>query len=1078
MDQMRRIATFFNIQPGEERLIGLLILFYFVLALAFVFIQSMAFGMFLAEYGPQSLPYSYIVIAVFASLAAFLYIKLGEHVSFYRAMMLNLISLGACTFLAWVGLKSSFSHSVAFILPLLFQIVINLGNLVVWPLAGRLFNFQQAKRLFPLLGVGLWLANTLGGLLVVPLVAWIGAQNLLLLAMASIGMALLVLRVIANTYLNQAAPAAQKRHTATKKKTTGGLPKNRYVILIFSYIILWWVAFFFLDNIFSDRAVAQFPNVNQLTAFMGQLLSATGIVALIASISLNGRIIRRFGLRSGLVGMPMLVTFTLGSLAISGSLGGTLAIVFALGALAKLINVAFGFSLSQSANAIVYQSLPDTVRIRVQATAEGIVQPIAIGLAGISLLALTAGLKFDYLGLSYVFLGLAVVWLIVIFLLSGGYVGALTQAITKRRLGESPTVLADPACLALLENRLQDPHPGVALYALARLDDLDSKSVARALPDLIQHPAPEVRREAFSRVEKLKLRTGLGAVRKQLAVEEAPPVKEAGLRAMGAIADPESISQLFDSLNEKEVYSLRGALIGLLKYQEAPEAEKRLEHLLLSSLAADRRLAAQVLGEVDQAQFWEMRQNLLCDPDPGVRIEAIQSAGKSRQPDLYPLLINACDSPETSRAAALALTNLGDKVFPEIETAFSQPDAPRQRLLSLAAALGRIGGMRSQALLRSRSGSPDGELRLQILNALSQCHYHTKDLSEIYAGIKPEIQDLAWICAAQIDLENTEKTALLSAALRKIVTQTRERVLLLLSFAFDANSILQAREAWLSGTAAQLAYALEIVDTQLPSEWKPMVIPILEDLSPEGRLRRLALIFPQERQTREDRLRALICESSGKHFSTWTRACAIYTAVQFSARSLQDAIQNASTQSDELVRSTAGWALAQLSGEAQKGKNAMLSIIEKVLILKSVDMFSQTPDEVLADVADLLEEMEISEGEMIFKKGDLGDSMYVIVDGKVGVYDEGRLLNYLGEHDVFGEMALLDPEPRLASVTAVEPTRLFRLDQSPFYQLMAERPEVATGIIRLLTRRLRNRVQDISQLDARIKEFENGNQLK
>ena len=92
-----------------------------------------------------------------------------------------------------------------------------------------------------------------------------------------------------------------------------------------------------------------------------------------------------------------------------------LGIVFGLGALAKLVNAAFGFSLSQSANAIVYQSLPDPVRVRVQTTAEGVVQPIAIGLAGISLLALTAGLKLNYLGLSYVFLGLAVVWLIVIF---------------------------------------------------------------------------------------------------------------------------------------------------------------------------------------------------------------------------------------------------------------------------------------------------------------------------------------------------------------------------------------------------------------------------------------------------------------------------------------------------------------------------------------------------------------------------------------------------------------------------------------------------------------------------------------
>ncbi len=67
-------------------------------------------------------------------------------------------------------------------------------------------------------------------------------------------------------------------------------------------------------------------------------------------------------------------------------------------------------------------------------------------------------------------------------------------------------------------------------------------------------------------------------------------------------------------------------------------------------------------------------------------------------------------------------------------------------------------------------------------------------------------------------------------------------------------------------------------------------------------------------------------------------------------------------------------------------------------------------------------------------------------------------------------MALLDPEPRLALVTAVEPTRLFRLAQAPFYELMADRPEVATGIIRVLTGHLR--VRDLARLDARAKELE------
>jgi CRP-like cAMP-binding protein len=117
--------------------------------------------------------------------------------------------------------------------------------------------------------------------------------------------------------------------------------------------------------------------------------------------------------------------------------------------------------------------------------------------------------------------------------------------------------------------------------------------------------------------------------------------------------------------------------------------------------------------------------------------------------------------------------------------------------------------------------------------------------------------------------------------------------------------------------------------------------------------------------------------------------------------------------------------------------------------------------------------VDASENEIIFNQGDLGDSLYVIVDGKVRVHDRERLLNYLGERDVFGEMALLDPEPRSATVTAEEPTRLFRLDQAPFYELMDERPEIAVGIIRILTGRLRNRVNDIAQLKERLKEFEN-----
>ena len=129
--------------------------------------------------------------------------------------------------------------------------------------------------------------------------------------------------------------------------------------------------------------------------------------------------------------------------------------------------------------------------------------------------------------------------------------------------------------------------------------------------------------------------------------------------------------------------------------------------------------------------------------------------------------------------------------------------------------------------------------------------------------------------------------------------------------------------------------------------------------------------------------------------------------------------------------------------------------IEKVICLKAVPMFAEASEEILADVAAILEEREARAGEVIIRKGDPGDSLYVIVHGQVRVFDGDRTITGLGEHDIFGELALLDPEPRLASVAAVTDTRLFRLDREGFAELMAGNIEIVRGVLHVLCERLR-----------------------
>lgn len=133
----------------------------------------------------------------------------------------------------------------------------------------------------------------------------------------------------------------------------------------------------------------------------------------------------------------------------------------------------------------------------------------------------------------------------------------------------------------------------------------------------------------------------------------------------------------------------------------------------------------------------------------------------------------------------------------------------------------------------------------------------------------------------------------------------------------------------------------------------------------------------------------------------------------------------------------------------------MLLTIERVAIMKSVEMFADTPDHVLASVARIIEELELRPGQSLFQEGDLGDCLYIVVEGELRVHSQERTLTRLGPGKVVGELALLDPEPRSASVNALTDALLFRIDKDPFDEVMADRPEIARGIIRTLTRRIR-----------------------
>src|SRR3954470_16976056 len=132
-----------------------------------------------------------------------------------------------------------------------------------------------------------------------------------------------------------------------------------------------------------------------------------------------------------------------------------------------------------------------------------------------------------------------------------------------------------------------------------------------------------------------------------------------------------------------------------------------------------------------------------------------------------------------------------------------------------------------------------------------------------------------------------------------------------------------------------------------------------------------------------------------------------------------------------------------------------LLLIEKVLLLKSLAIFEETPETVLAEVAEILEEQEFQAGKTIFHAGDVAQCMYIIFKGNIRIHKGEHTLAVLKETDFFGELSLLDTDTRSASATTDTEVLLLKIDQEPFYELMENRIEVAKGIIKTLCRRLK-----------------------
>jgi CRP/FNR family cyclic AMP-dependent transcriptional regulator len=132
----------------------------------------------------------------------------------------------------------------------------------------------------------------------------------------------------------------------------------------------------------------------------------------------------------------------------------------------------------------------------------------------------------------------------------------------------------------------------------------------------------------------------------------------------------------------------------------------------------------------------------------------------------------------------------------------------------------------------------------------------------------------------------------------------------------------------------------------------------------------------------------------------------------------------------------------------------------KVETLKRAPLFEGLSRKELTHLARVSEDLEIPEGKVLCREGEIGHEFFVIVDGETEIRRKGKRVNTRGAGDFIGEIALIEEVPRTATVKAKTPLRVFVLTSKDFHHLLEENPNIERKVLRTLARRVAELAKD------------------
>ena len=992
----RLLAPLVDARKEESSTLLLMFLYSFLAMTSYNIVKPLTRAEFINDFGANNLPWVLLGAGMLIGGIMQVYTRLVARLPPKSVIPVTQLSLTALLAAFW-GLFQTGQNWASVAFYFLGQIMGLLLMSHFWTLANDIYDPRQAKRLFGFIGGGALLGGIAGNGATSLFVERVGADAMILASAALLLLCVFVVGLIIQdspVALGGIATAVAKQSVA-RNEALQLLRGPRHLQVIALVIGFAAVGAGLLDQQLSmaTQEARGDGGSDAIGAFLAQIGVYASIAGFVIQVWLTSRVHRFLGVGFALLILPV-------SLAASG------VVVLASGALwaasaGRILDSSLRYSVDKTTREILFLPLPAALKHQAKAFLDVTVDRFARAILGILLLILIQGFGLEWRQLSFASIAMVGVWIYAAVMARRGYVTSFRETLKQR--GVEPTnvrlTVADLSTVETLVEELAHPDEGRVLYAIEVLDSLDKRNLVTPL--LLHHEAPAVRARALGALKDARPEIAERWVPmiETMIGDDSTDVRAAAIATLASIRNEDAADMARDLLHDADPRIAATAAV-VLSSADQP-ADQAAAQKALAALVADtrdsasdvRRDLAAAIRQVGDPRTHDLLIPLLHDPDPDVADEAMRSVRALGATDslFAPTLVSLLGNRRLKGGARETLVGYGPGVLSVLRYFLTDPDEDVWVRRHIPATLARIPCQESMDILIELVDVDDAFLRFKAVAAIEKLRrehpsltFKTEPLETRALREGRSYFNRLGLHHNLFDTAKLPADSLLAVALHEKMTRTVDRIYRLLGLLYPWKDVAAARWAIENGNSRARASALEYLDNILSAQLRRQVLPVLEELPRDDKVRRGNLLLKTRPRDVEETLLELINDDDQV-----VAAVAIDLVGELEMWSLAEDVEHVLAHRpphDWYVFESASWTLAGRRMAAARRRERWLEPLPAATLaarMRALPLFARVGVDEIFRMAGTGHQVRHDTGTALLREGAVPDSLHLLLDGRV-----------------------------------------------------------------------------------------------